>query len=233
MISVLKNIIRRGLKLGINEPDIPGWFSLVEMNFVYNSVVQANAVDCLEIGSYMGRSAYAICLALKKLGGKRRLVCVDTFASPVEKEYYERDFMVNMMNSFPAVREEYSNYKQYPTTHHCFNLTMDRYPFMKDFVEVRVSDSKTLDLSIEMFDFVFIDGDHTYEGVKSDFLKVRPFMRNGSIICFHDNSDDFPGVKQFISEVSGMYKDSMVLVGSAESAVSFRIERSRNHPALH
>jgi predicted O-methyltransferase YrrM len=36
------------------------------------------------------------------------------------------------------------------------------------------------------FDFLFIDGDHTYEGVKADFLKFREFVREGGLIAFHD-----------------------------------------------
>lgn len=35
-------------------------------------------------------------------------------------------------------------------------------------------------------DFAFIDGDHTYEGVKSDFYLYSPLVRKGGIIAFHD-----------------------------------------------
>lgn len=35
-------------------------------------------------------------------------------------------------------------------------------------------------------DFLFIDGDHTYNGVKLDFEMYRPLMNNNSIIAFHD-----------------------------------------------
>ncbi len=35
-------------------------------------------------------------------------------------------------------------------------------------------------------DFLFIDGDHTYEGVKKDFEMYSPFVKNGGIIAFHD-----------------------------------------------
>lgn len=38
-------------------------------------------------------------------------------------------------------------------------------------------------------DFLFIDGDHTYEGVKRDFLDYEPFCKKESIICFHDIND--------------------------------------------
>lgn len=36
------------------------------------------------------------------------------------------------------------------------------------------------------FDFLFIDGDHTYEGVKRDFEMYSPFVKSKSVIAFHD-----------------------------------------------
>jgi predicted O-methyltransferase YrrM len=35
-------------------------------------------------------------------------------------------------------------------------------------------------------DILFIDGDHTYEGVKKDFEMYSPLVREGEIIAFHD-----------------------------------------------
>lgn len=35
-------------------------------------------------------------------------------------------------------------------------------------------------------DYLFIDGDHTYEGVKQDFEMYSPFVRKGGLIAFHD-----------------------------------------------
>jgi len=35
-------------------------------------------------------------------------------------------------------------------------------------------------------DFLFIDGDHTYEGVKKDFEMYGPLVRKGGIVAFHD-----------------------------------------------
>jgi len=35
-------------------------------------------------------------------------------------------------------------------------------------------------------DVLFLDGDHSYEGVKSDFLAYRGFVRPGGLIVFHD-----------------------------------------------
>jgi predicted O-methyltransferase YrrM len=38
-------------------------------------------------------------------------------------------------------------------------------------------------------DFLFIDGDHSYEGVKKDFEDYRCFVRPGGLIAFHDIVD--------------------------------------------
>jgi len=35
-------------------------------------------------------------------------------------------------------------------------------------------------------DFLFIDGDHSYDGVRSDFEMYRPLVRRGGMIGFHD-----------------------------------------------
>jgi predicted O-methyltransferase YrrM len=36
------------------------------------------------------------------------------------------------------------------------------------------------------FDVIFIDGDHTYEGVKMDYEYYKDMLNDGGIICFHD-----------------------------------------------
>jgi len=40
-------------------------------------------------------------------------------------------------------------------------------------------------------DFLFIDGDHSYEGVKRDFEMYSPLVRKGGIIAFHDIIPDY------------------------------------------
>lgn len=35
-------------------------------------------------------------------------------------------------------------------------------------------------------DFLFIDGDHTYEGVKRDWEMYSPLVRKGGLVAFHD-----------------------------------------------
>jgi cephalosporin hydroxylase len=51
-------------------------------------------------------------------------------------------------------------------------------------------------------DFLFIDGDHTYEGVKRDFELFSPLVSAGGLIALHDvNESNWPGVIEFWNEV--------------------------------
>ena len=54
-------------------------------------------------------------------------------------------------------------------------------------------------------DFLFIDGDHTYEGVRRDFEMYSPFVREGGIIAFHDICpgpvENVGGVPDFWQEI--------------------------------
>ena len=50
-------------------------------------------------------------------------------------------------------------------------------------------------------DVLFIDGDHTYEGVKADYEKYEPFVKDGGIILMHDITHRHFGVKDFWKEI--------------------------------
>ena len=38
----------------------------------------------------------------------------------------------------------------------------------------------------EKLDLLFIDADHTYQGIKNDFARFVPFVKDGGIVAFHD-----------------------------------------------
>ena len=46
----------------------------------------------------------------------------------------------------------------------------------------------------KMVDFLFIDGDHTYKGVKKDFEMYSGLVKKGGIIAFHDIIECLPEV---------------------------------------
>ena len=41
-------------------------------------------------------------------------------------------------------------------------------------------------LQSHKIDLLFIDGDHSYEGVKKDYELYSPFVKKGGMIVFHD-----------------------------------------------
>jgi len=41
-------------------------------------------------------------------------------------------------------------------------------------------------LAGRQIDFMFIDGDHTYEGARADFFRYSPLVRSGGLIALHD-----------------------------------------------
>jgi cephalosporin hydroxylase len=45
-------------------------------------------------------------------------------------------------------------------------------------------------LANQKIDVLFIDGDHTYAGVRADYEAYKGFVRNGGLIAFHDIIED-------------------------------------------
>ncbi len=50
-------------------------------------------------------------------------------------------------------------------------------------------------LKNRQIDFLFIDGDHTYEGVKKDFEMYSPLVKKGGVVGFHDIAKHPPETK--------------------------------------
>lgn len=67
----------------------------------------------------------------------------------------------------------------------------------------------------ELIDYLFIDGDHTYEGVKRDFELYSPLVRRGGIIAFHDVAEhpSYIGceVSRFWNEVKLQYRHAELI----------------------
>jgi cephalosporin hydroxylase len=61
----------------------------------------------------------------------------------------------------------------------------------------------------ELIDFLFLDGDHSYKGVKKDYEMYAPLVAKGGCIAFHDITDTAfmrqvgHGVPQFWKELTG------------------------------
>jgi predicted O-methyltransferase YrrM len=87
-------------------------------------------------------------------------------------------------------------------------------------------DPRTLDelksvLDGASIDFLFIDGDHTYEGVKRDYEMYSPLVRTGGIVAFHDV---LPHTQDTLCQVDVLWKQLKPQAGQhfefTESAAS-------------
>jgi predicted O-methyltransferase YrrM len=113
----------------------------------------------VEVGSYLGASASIIALAItdKRIIGK--LFCIDTWGNDAMSE--------GKTNTFAEFKEN---------TKHFDGIVS---PIVGNSVE-------TAEWFDKRIDFLFIDGDHSYEGVKADVNAWLPKLNKDALVVFHD-----------------------------------------------
>ena len=68
------------------------------------------------------------------------------------------------------------------------------------------------------FDFVLIDGDHSYQGVKRDAAGVLPFVADGAYLLFHDSF--FPEIARALDEYALENRRSVIDFGTLTREVT-------------
>lgn len=101
-------------------------------------------------------------------------------------------------------------------------------PFGGTFIGMSSHDPKCVsNARIEApYDFLYIDGDHLYDGVKQDYLDYAPMVRPGGIVAIHDYL--LPDVNRFVhdlerGEVDGKYHDLHRIVRSKHVGVAWEV----------
>jgi predicted O-methyltransferase YrrM len=142
------------------------------------------AIVC-EIGSYIGASACCFAAEMKR-AGYGTVFCIDTWNNNAMSE---------------GSRDTYAEFRK--NTQKYVDFIVPVRGFSSE-VAQRVASC------ISHVDLLFIDGDHSYDGVKADWNAYSPFLKPGSVVVFHD-CGWAEGVKQVIAE------HAKPLVGSFES----------------
>jgi predicted O-methyltransferase YrrM len=174
--SILKQLLNFFYK--ILYPELRVAFSIdshvtFKEKIILYKLSQAKSVIA-EIGSYTGASACCFG-ASANLKVNTRIICIDTFKNDGMSEGYREVF-----KDFQKNTESF-----------------------RDFITTIVS--KSTDAVNEVykitsyFDLLFIDGDHSYQGCRLDWLSYKNFLKPGSIIAFHDYGWA-EGVKRVIQE---------------------------------
>ncbi len=144
--------------------------------------------EIVELGCYKGRSTIWLAIG-SKLSGGEKVYAIDKFRfnEAAQKEYG------NPQDSEPFFDKNIANCK-----------VADIVVKLKGgFSEV----AKTWDRPIKL---LFIDGDHTYEGTRNNYLNWEPHLIEGGMVAFHDSNSNYPGVDRVIEEFirkSGRFTD--------------------------
>ena len=125
----------------------------------------------LEIGSYLGATAVTLAAAMHRCSNGT-VYCVDTWQNETMNE---------------GKRSTFDEFKE--NTDAFTNII----PIIGRSASVQMPFTGQVDL-------VFIDGDHSYAGVKADVERFSPFVREGGCLALHDHSH-FPTVTRVLGEL--------------------------------
>lgn len=160
--------------------------------FAYDYICSMKPDRIVELGSYYGCSAFSFLQALKDNNMQSAFWAVDTWEGD---SFTENDYTENIYQAYREIQNK------------CFekqNAHMLRMTFDEAYEKF---EDHTIDL-------LHIDGSHTYEDVKHDFLKWKDRVREDGVIFFHDvGEDDLYGKKMgshiFWEELKKSYPNTM------------------------
>lgn len=153
--------------------EIEGWLMLLEAVALYdfaNSITSNRPIVC-EIGTWKGRSAYVLGSAILNKSGL--LYCIDPFTGvgdPLSQKSYQ-ELIAQLKTPLRQLFEE---------TMKKFELT--------DCIKIiqKISEDARRIFPENKIDVLFIDGNHSYESVRSDYELWSPLIPKGGMIILHD-----------------------------------------------
>lgn len=156
---------------------IEGLLRPAEEEFLYATAQGADDSGVIvEIGSRKGRST--VFLAMGSRAGRGVLVYA---VDPHFGTYMHRGF--SDVGLDPDTYEEFLN-------------NLDKAGVKKNVLPIRQTSEKAVLRWNEPIAVLFIDGDHTYAGVKKDYDLWSPYVIEGGVIAFHDST--YGDVKRFL-----------------------------------
>lgn len=82
----------------------------------------------------------------------------------------------------------------------------------------------------EPLDYLFLDADHTYRGVREDFQMYSPLVRSGGMIAFHDiatyNANTRCEVGKFWNEIKSQYRHQEIIEAASSGAPPIAVTRA-------
>lgn len=154
--------------------DTVNTLGLTELIEYLNQQKSTLDMKMIEIGSYAGESTTMFASNFKEV------IAIDPFIN----DYDLSDITCH--------------YMYLSDVYHTFLNNIDNY---KNITHIKkTSDEAVNEISNDFFDFVYIDGLHTYEQVKKDIANYLPKIKNGGFIGGHDYHFHHQGVVDAINE---------------------------------
>jgi MMP 1-O-methyltransferase len=152
--------------------DVSGFLMPIEAKALYD-LARSLGPDCVivEIGSWLGKSASVFGLALRGTT-TAHVFCIDPFDASGDKRSQDTYRARQQKLERSLIQQFRDNVGNAGVGHH---IT----PIRGFSHEVVAGWEREIDL-------LFIDGDHSYDAVKLDFLQWSTFVRPGGYVCFHD-----------------------------------------------
>lgn len=154
---------------------VSGWQTVSEQTALLHlpALVDHLEGEIVEIGSFKGKSTVALGLGSKWLSEKKRTIfAIDPFFSNGDYYYNFDDFMRNILN-----------------------LRLVNYVTpIKKFSQDAISECP------KSIAALFVDGDHSYQGVQRDIELYAPRVVRGGFIAFHDYTV-YPEVRKAVDEL--------------------------------
>ena len=174
---------------------IPGMVTPRSGQILYALCVFQEATgDVVEIGSWQGRSTSFLARAVLD-SDNGRFFAIDHFKGNVGKE---ASYVVGKQDLSDLKHNFMSNMKSLNLESSVNLLDMTTIEAAREFTQGQIR-------------FLFIDGNHTYEGVSKDIELFFPLLSSSAIIVFDDFSNAFPGLLKAVGEMLHSVKTSRCL----------------------
>ena len=164
----------------------------------------------IEVGSWMGASTCFIAGGLK--AGAAKIYAVDNFRGHStcgdDAAWYDRHFQkLGAKSTLEIFQKNFAD----------LGFASRAEPVVSD----SLAAAQQLAAKCGAIDFIFIDGDHSYDACRADIAAWTPFVKRGGVIAFHDFGSRADGVTRAIFEETKAARFAEI-VGVAGTIIAFR-----------
>ena len=160
---------------------LKGGITIEEGVLLYHCAANTRDGCIVEVGSFRGKSAVALALGVRSLEASARplIYCIEPHRPYTG--FYGGEFG--------------------PQDRAAFYEVMCRTGAFEEVALINLSSEQVAPIWQEPVGFAFIDGDHSYEGVRRDFECWEPHLLAGGLLAFDDAADPTCGPYRLIREI--------------------------------